>query len=47
MQAEGFIRYRRGLIEVLDQAVLEQRSCDCYHAVRHAEKTIMGIQLKE
>jgi CRP-like cAMP-binding protein len=47
MQAEGFIRYRRGLIEVLDQAGLEQRSCDCFHAVRHAEKTIMGIELKK
>jgi CRP-like cAMP-binding protein len=47
MQAEGFIRYRRGLIEVLDQAGLERRSCECYHAVRHSEKTIMGIQLRE
>src|SRR4051795_12713160 len=47
MQAEGFIRYRRGLIEVLDQAGLEQRSCDCFHAVRHAEKTIMGTELKK
>src|SRR3954451_22267496 len=45
MQAEGFIRYRRGLIEVLDQPGLEQRSCDCFHAVRHAERTIMGIKL--
>jgi CRP-like cAMP-binding protein len=47
MQAEGFIRYRRGLIEVLDHAGLEQRSCDCFHAVRHAEKTIMGTELKK
>jgi CRP-like cAMP-binding protein len=45
MQAEGFIRYRRGLIEVLDQPGLEQRSCDCFEAVRHAERTIMGIRL--
>jgi CRP-like cAMP-binding protein len=47
MQADGFIRYRRGLIEVLDQRGLEQRSCDCFHAVRHAEKTIMAIELKK
>jgi CRP-like cAMP-binding protein len=46
MQADGLIRYRRGLIEVLDQPGLEQRSCDCFHAVRHAERTIMGIKLK-
>jgi len=45
MQAEGLIRYRRGLIEVLDQPGLEQRACDCFHAVRHAEQTIMGIRL--
>src|SRR3954466_10989186 len=47
MQAEGLIRYRRGRIEVLDQAGLEERSCECYQAVRHSEKTIMGIQLRE
>jgi hypothetical protein len=35
------------LIEVLDEAGLEQRSCGCFHAVRHAEKTIMGIELKK
>ena len=46
MQAEGLIRYRRGQIEVLDQPELEQRSCDCFHAVRHAEQTIMGIKLE-
>jgi CRP-like cAMP-binding protein len=45
MQAEGFIRYRRGVIEVLDQPGLEQRSCDCFRAVRHAERMIMGIEL--
>ena len=45
MQAEGLIRYRRGLIEVLNQPGLEQRACDCYHAVRHAERTIMGMKL--
>src|SRR3954451_24317441 len=47
IQAQGLIRYRRGLIEVLDAAGLEQRSCDCFHAVRHAEKTIMGTELKK
>jgi len=45
MQAEGLIRYRRGQIELLDPVELEQRSCDCFHAVRHAERTIMGVNL--
>jgi CRP-like cAMP-binding protein len=47
MQAEGLIRYRRGQIELLDSAGLQQRSCDCFHAVRHAERTIMGIALRK
>jgi CRP-like cAMP-binding protein len=47
LQAEGLIRYRRGLIEVLNHPELQQRSCDCFHAVRHAERTIMGIELKK
>jgi hypothetical protein len=25
---------------------LEKRSCECFHAVRRAQKTIMGIELK-
>jgi CRP-like cAMP-binding protein len=47
LQAEGLIQYRRGRIEVLDRPELEKRSCDCFHAVRHAQRTIMGIQLKK
>jgi len=47
LQAKGFIRYRRGQIDVLNRPELEKRSCECFHAVRHAEKIIMGIQLKE
>jgi CRP-like cAMP-binding protein len=47
IQAEGLIQYRRGRIEVLNRPELENRSCDCFHAVRHAQKTIMGIQLKK
>lgn len=46
IQAEGFIRYRRGQIEVLNRSALEKRSCDCFRAVRDAERTIMGTQLK-
>jgi CRP-like cAMP-binding protein len=34
LQAAGLIRYRRGRIEVLDRAGLEQRCCECYGVVR-------------
>jgi CRP-like cAMP-binding protein len=36
LQSEGFIRYRRGQIAVLDRSGLESRACECY-AVVHKE----------
>ena len=34
MQAAGLIRYRRGVVDILDRAGLEAMSCECYRAVR-------------
>lgn len=34
LQAAGLIQYRRGHIEVMDRAGLENRVCECYHAVK-------------
>jgi CRP-like cAMP-binding protein len=34
LQSAGLIRYRRGLIQVLDRAALEDIACECYAAVR-------------
>ena len=34
VQQAGLIRYRRGVIEILDRAGLERASCECYAAVR-------------
>jgi CRP-like cAMP-binding protein len=34
MQSAGLIRYRRGLVQVLDREGLRERSCECYGAMR-------------
>jgi CRP-like cAMP-binding protein len=34
LQKLGLIRYRRGLIQVLDRAAIEAKSCECYAVVR-------------
>ena len=39
LQAQGLIRYRRGLIQVLDRRAVEEIACECYAATRtNAEK---------
>ena len=35
LQSAGLIRYRRGLIHILDRPALEDISCECYAVVRH------------
>ena len=34
LQSAGLIRYRRGLIHILDRAALEEVACECYAVVR-------------
>ena len=34
LQGKGLIRYRRGLIHILDRTRLEQLACECYDVVR-------------
>jgi hypothetical protein len=34
VQSAGLIRYRRGHIQVLDRAALEDISCECYAVIR-------------
>lgn len=34
LQAKGLIRYRRGVVDILDRAGLEAAACECYDSVR-------------
>lgn len=34
LQAKGAIRYRRGVVDIVDRAVLEQVTCECYGVIQ-------------
>ena len=40
LQDEGLIRYRRGVIEVLDRRGLEARACECHATTQHFRRRI-------
>jgi CRP-like cAMP-binding protein len=42
LQAQGVIRYARGKITVLDRALLERLSCECYAVVRNETERLLG-----
>lgn len=42
LQAVGFIKYRRGHIQILDREGLEEAACECYEAVRTQHARILA-----
>ena len=39
LQSAGMIRYRRGLVQVVDRPALEEIACECYAVVkRHTDR---------
>jgi CRP-like cAMP-binding protein len=34
LQAKGAIRYRRGVVDIIDRGILEQLACECYGVIR-------------
>jgi diguanylate cyclase (GGDEF)-like protein/PAS domain S-box-containing protein len=41
LESEGAISHRRGRISVLDRALLEERSCECYHGIRQEHRRLL------
>ena len=43
LQAKGLIRYRRGVVDILDRAGLEASTCECYGAVRRNYERLLPV----
>lgn len=41
LQAKGAIRYRRGVVDIMDRQVLEQLACECYGVIRRTYERLL------
>jgi CRP-like cAMP-binding protein len=41
MQEKGAIRYRRGVVDIIDRQVLEQLACECYGVIRRTYERLL------
>jgi len=42
LQEKGMIRYRRGVVDILDRAGLQALACECYGVIRGHYKRLLG-----
>ncbi len=42
LQSEGWIRYSRGYVEIVDRPALETATCECYHTIRTEYERLFG-----
>ena len=47
LQDQGLIRYRRGLIECVDVAGLQETSCECYQVVRSRFEQLLPLTYED
>jgi CRP-like cAMP-binding protein len=45
LQREGFIRYRRGIVAIVDRPGLEAATCECYGIVREEFDRLLGVRV--
>jgi CRP-like cAMP-binding protein len=45
LQREGLIRYRRGMVSLVDRPRLETTSCECYGIVRREFDRLLGVRV--
>jgi CRP-like cAMP-binding protein len=43
LQAKGLIRYRRGVVDILDRAGIEAMACECYGVVRRGYERLLPV----
>jgi CRP-like cAMP-binding protein len=41
LQEKGAIRYRRGVVDIIDRTVLEQLACECYGVIRRTYERLL------
>lgn len=41
LQERGVIRYRRGIVDIIDRAGLEAFACECYAVIRHTYERLL------
>jgi CRP-like cAMP-binding protein len=45
LQRQGLIRYRRGVVAVVDRPGLEAATCECYQIVREEFDRLLGVRV--
>jgi hypothetical protein len=43
LQRDGLIRYRRGVVSIVDRERLEAAACECYTIVRDEFRRLLGV----